>query len=229
MAGKCHSQTVTITLSTATIKFLWFNTTQRIPTPTRCSRNMQGAEDNWDNILNIETIASDKRHQRAPESGCLRPGKWSTGKCSAPFEHITASCRARARRIRQRGSEQRLGHLQPALQRGVRWSALDAIFTFAKKAMKRISRHPWMIQYIEQAQLFSFQNGRPRPAWHSLLFLHPQHSSSYVTKETSWKRQAPWLPEAQILEQLGFKTLFRRHKRESLSPCTITTEFMCHN
>ena len=144
MAGKCQSQTVTITLSAAPIRFLWLNTIQQIPTPTQCSRNMQGAEDYWDNILNIETT-SDKCHQWAPQSSCLRPGKWSTGKCSALFEHITASCRARARRIGQRGSERRLGHLQPALQQGVRWSALDAIFTFAKKAMKRISRHPWMI------------------------------------------------------------------------------------
>ena len=160
VVGKCHSRTVTMMLSVATVNFLQFNITQQIPIPTQCSRNMQeGAEEYWG-----ETAAADNRQPASSWEGMHEAreagagGSGLRGSAGPALSTSRTSWRTRAGRTGQRGFGQRPQQLKPALQQGVRWSASVAIFTFAKKVTKRISRHPWMIHHTERARLFRFQN-----------------------------------------------------------------------
>lgn len=160
MAGKCHSQNSNNYVKYSTqqdfyglIQCSEFQHPHSAKKHARSRGLLRQYSQYWDNSVGQTPPASSREW-------ILRPGKWSTGKCSAPTWGYHCILQSKSQKDRAEGSEQRLGHLQPALSR-VRWSALDAIFTFAKKAMKLISRHPWMIQmYTDQTQLFSFQNGR---------------------------------------------------------------------
>lgn len=151
----------------------------------------EGAEEYWG-----ERTAADKRQPASSWEGMREAGEAGAegsdlrGSAVPALSASRTSWRARAGRTGQRCFGQRPQQLKPALQQAVRWSASVAIFTFAKKVTKRISRHPWMIHHTERPAYFASRTTPspcPPPAWHSLLLPAPPDSSSYVTKERfSW-------------------------------------------